>query len=227
MSFILDALKKSESDRQQRGSTEFADIPTSGRRREGPPAWLWIVGALLLINLAVLIGLWIRPDVGGADAGGPSGPNEGSGTTVVAEAAPAEAAPAETFTPEAASPEADPAESFASRVEAARQNAPAEQEPPVDEAAEETPVARVAIEPSTALTLPTYQEVQARGLASTAPLHVDIHVYSEIADDRFVFINMAKQTEGSRLEEGPVVEEIVPEGVILEMNGTRFLLPRD
>ena len=88
-------------------------------------------------------------------------------------------------------------------------------------------VARVTIEPSTVLTLPTYQEVQARGLVNTAPLHVDIHVYSEIADDRFVFVNMAKQTEGSRLKEGPLVEEIVPEGVILEMNGTRFLLPRD
>ena len=89
------------------------------------------------------------------------------------------------------------------------------------------PVSRVTIGPSTALTLPTYQEVQARGLVSTAPLHVDIHVYSEVADDRFVFVNMAKQTEGSRLKEGPLVEEIVPEGVILEMNGTRFLLPRD
>lgn len=75
--------------------------------------------------------------------------------------------------------------------------------------------------------LPTYQEVQARGLINAAPLHVDIHVYSETADDRFVFVNMAKHTEGSRLKEGPVVEEIVPEGVILEMDGTRFLLPRD
>ena len=62
MSFILDALKKSETDRQQRGSAEFAGIPTSAGRREGPPAWLWVIGVLLLINLAVLIGLWLRPD---------------------------------------------------------------------------------------------------------------------------------------------------------------------
>ena len=216
MSFILDALKKSETDRQQRGSAEFAGIPTSAGRREGPPAWLWVIGVLLLINLAVLIGLWLRPDVvesadvgGPGDVGGPSGPND-----VATEAAPTEAAPTE-------------AEDFASRVEAARQDAPLQDEPRVEESSQEPPTSRVTIGPSTALTLPTYQEVQARGLINTSPLHVDIHVYSEIADDRFVFVNMAKQTEGSRLREGPLVEEIVPEGVILEMDGTRFLLPRD
>jgi hypothetical protein len=30
MSFILDALKKSETERQEQGPTEFANIPTSG-----------------------------------------------------------------------------------------------------------------------------------------------------------------------------------------------------
>ena len=58
-------------------------------------------------------------------------------------------------------------------------------------------------------------------------LHVDIHVYSESPGDRFVFINMSKHNEGSRLSEGPLVEEITPEGVVLSMNGTTFLLPRD
>ena len=206
MSFILDALKKSETDRQQRGSAEFAGIPTSAGRREGPPAWLWVIGVLLLINLAVLIGLWLRPD----DVATKAAPTD----IIAAEAAPTEAAPTE-------------AEDFASRVEAARQDAPLQDEPRVEESSQEPPTSRVTIGPSTALTLPTYQEVQARGLINTSPLHVDIHVYSEIADDRFVFVNMAKQTEGSRLREGPLVEEIVPEGVILEMDGTRFLLPRD
>ncbi|HSG97832.1 MAG TPA: general secretion pathway protein GspB [Woeseiaceae bacterium] len=216
MSFILDALKKSETDRQQQGSAEFAGIPTSSRRREGPPGWLWLIGALLIINLAVLIGLWLRPDVGGpsgpTQVAAPGEPAGASGTAVDVEDAPTESATTG---------------SFANRVEAARQNAPAQQESAVDEVAEKAPVARVTIEPATALMLPTYQEVQARGLINAAPLHVDIHVYSETADDRFVFVNMAKHTEGSRLKEGPVVEEIVPEGVILEMDGTRFLLPRD
>ena len=63
MSFILDALRKSETERQHKGSAEFANVPTSDGRREGPPAWLWVLGALLLVNLAVLVGLFLRSDV--------------------------------------------------------------------------------------------------------------------------------------------------------------------
>jgi hypothetical protein len=38
---------------------------------------------------------------------------------------------------------------------------------------------------------------------------------------------MAKHREQSKLEEGPVVVEITPDGVILEHQGTTFLLPRE
>ena len=58
-------------------------------------------------------------------------------------------------------------------------------------------------------------------------LHLDIHVYSEAPADRFVFINMVRHKEKSRLAEGPVVREITPEGVILDYNGTEFLLPHE
>src|SRR5215475_11310365 len=60
MSYILDALKKAERERQ------FAKIPTVNtvhrsswdRRR---PIWLWIAGAAVLANAAVLIWL-LRPE---------------------------------------------------------------------------------------------------------------------------------------------------------------------
>jgi len=38
---------------------------------------------------------------------------------------------------------------------------------------------------------------------------------------------MNKQVEGSRLAEGPIVEEITTDGVVLNYNGTSFVLPRD
>ena len=58
-------------------------------------------------------------------------------------------------------------------------------------------------------------------------LRIDIHVYSETPVDRFVFINMTKYKENAILSEGPVVAEIVPDGVILDYQGVRFLLPRE
>lgn len=213
MSFILDALKKSETDRQQRGTAEFANVPTSSRRREGAPAWIWIVGVLLLVNLGVLVGIMLRPDTRTAE-------------TV---SRPAE----ERQVPVAAAPAEDrPAGDFASQVAAARENAPPRAEPvEVTKAPtrQPEPAARVTIAPPSVDTarLPTFQQVQADGTLSLPPLHVDIHVYSELAKDRFVFINMAKHNEGSLLAEGPLVEEITPDGVVLSHNGTTFLLPRD
>ena len=205
MSFILDALRKSENDRQQSSSAEFANVPTSGGERSGPPAWLWIVGALLLVNLVVLIGILMRP-----------GPEPVQTVTT--------AQPAATTEPD----------DFAERVAAARLNAPPV-ETVVEEPITEDPSATIpepAPIPATQAeynpaALPTIHQVQANGLVSLPPLHVDIHVFSDSAEDRFVFINMAKHNEGSRLSEGPLIEEITPDGVVLKHNGVTFLLPRD
>lgn len=74
---------------------------------------------------------------------------------------------------------------------------------------------------------PTFNEVRAEGIVDLPPLRIDIHVYSENAADRFVFINMNRHKERSTLSEGPQILEIVPEGVVLEYRGTRFVLPRE
>jgi general secretion pathway protein B len=213
MSFILDALKKSETERQEKGSAEFVNVPTGGERRDGPPAWLWVLGALLLINLVVLAGLMLRP---GASPPAP-------------EAADALAAPVIESVPAVLDePEPGPvqdSEDFADRLAAAR-----EAELPRDDVApEEVAGSSVGGPPTSfvAATLPTIHEVMANGLVNVGELHVDIHVFAENAADRFVFINMAKYNEGARLAEGPLVEEITPDGVVLSHNGTTFLVPRD
>lgn len=73
----------------------------------------------------------------------------------------------------------------------------------------------------------TIDEVRLNGALQLTDLHLDIHVYSDAPDERFVFINMVKHRERSRLEEGPVVIEIRADGVVLEYQGTTFLLPRE
>lgn len=201
MSFILDALKKSESDRQQQGSSEFTGVPTSsGRQRT--PRWLWILGVLLAINLVVLLGLLFRPDTKPA------------------------------ATPIASEPATLRNDDFAEQVAEAKQNAPPREEPrlvTVDSPRITTPApaATIARRAAEVAALPTIHQVVADGQVTLPELHVDIHVYSESPGDRFVFINMNKHNEGSRLAEGPIVEEITPDGVVLKHNGTSFLLPRD
>jgi len=102
---------------------------------------------------------------------------------------------------------------------------------PAAEPVVETPAAAPAQpRPQSGFTLaalPTADELLANGQLQMADLHLDIHVYSDEQAERFVFINMVRHREKSRLAEGPVVQEITPEGVILDYRGTRFLLPRE
>ena len=224
MSFILDALKKSETDRQQQGSSDFANVPSSA---ESPrtPRWLWVLAALLAVNLALLLGVLLRDDTPRGD------PQSGQAST--------------------AAPESAAGPSFSERIREARKResaarpgvAPAQEpvaEPAVEPSAAAASVAEPVVEATpvaaaqprqqpefTLAALPTADELRANGSIQLAELHLDIHVYSEEPADRFVFINMVRHREKSRLAEGPVVQEITPEGVILDYSGTRFLLPRE
>jgi general secretion pathway protein B len=45
--------------------------------------------------------------------------------------------------------------------------------------------------------------------------------------DRFVFINGRKYHEGMKLQEGPLLERIRRDGIVLNYQGVRFLLPRE
>lgn len=226
MSFILDALKKSETDRQQQGTAEFAGVPTSNAPTRAP-RWLWILGLLLAINLAVLLGLLVKPEARVASV-----KPEARVASVGIEASPPPE-PATTTTEE----------SFVERVAAARRNAPPLEEntPSRDEPAPEIqpeaefvpPANDVSVPESTEASradvaaLPTFIEVLTNGTVQLPDLHIDIHVFADTPKDRFVFINMSKHREESQLSEGPVVEEITPDGVVLSHEGTRFFLPRD
>jgi general secretion pathway protein B len=208
MSFILDALKKSETDRQQQTGAEFSNIPSSSGESQSFK-WLWILALLLLVNFAVLVGVLMRPD---KPADTP---------------APIESAPAEPIEP------AEP--SFEERVAEARQNQPLVEQPVVEEPVakssplqEQPAVATVVERPSPARSrVMTIDELRLNGSLQLAELHLDIHVYADDPAERFVFINMTKHREKSQLSEGPVVAEITTDGVILEHQGLTFLLPRE
>lgn len=201
MSFILDALKKSETERQQQTGAEFSSVPSSS----GEPQsfkWLWLLGLLLLVNIAVLIGILVSPDK-----------------------APDVAATIDQ-TPVEQVQVAEP--SFAEKISEAKENQPLRTEAPAMEEAVaiQQPAPRPAASTNRGRVL-TVDEVRVNGTLQIADLHLDIHVYSDDPAERFVFINMAKHREQSKLEEGPVVVEITPDGVILEHQGTTFLLPRE
>jgi len=51
---------------------------------------------------------------------------------------------------------------------------------------------------------------------------VDVHVYSEEPQRRYILVNLEKYREGERLTSGLVLEEILPNGMVMSYQGERF-----
>jgi general secretion pathway protein B len=243
MSFILDALKKSENERQRQVGPSLADVQVSQRRND-KPWWVVAVAALLVLNLGVLLVVLMRDDDAKsnapqtATANAPATTDARPGTQVPLPASasrmprgnpPVDAStnPAvHSLADEAGSyepgvaPEADPQLSSAGHVP---------EGPPMVRPIEAPAVAPAPTQPTPAEqdqeVLPTPSTLAASGTA-LPDMHLDIHVYAAQPADRFVFVNMRKYTEGQTLKEGPKLERITPDGAILNHQGLRFLLPR-
>jgi len=218
MSFILDALKKSEAERQQQAGAEFAAVP-SGNGESRSLKWLWLLIGLLAVNFAVLAGLLLRP------ASTPEVPTT-TPTTQVEPPAGAKPGAAPSFEEQVARAREREAELAAERESESTTEAPAS--PPVQQAhTQAIQTAPASSAAAQSAMLPRFDELRAEGVLQLPDLHLDIHVYSDVPKDRFVFINMNKFREGQKLDEGPVVQSITPDGVVLKYQGTSFLLPRE
>jgi general secretion pathway protein B len=238
MSYILDALKKAEHER------EIGRVPGIGSEHEqallaGSRRWMWLLLGVLLINAVLLVfALWPKsPQVRQVSVRPPSGPAASPPVApAVLAGSPASTGPVlhEPRQPLRRLPPAGAAVSQPAR-ETLRPlpPLPAAAKPAEDEDAaadagvvpmKVLPRVSVATAPaSTDNNLPVWPEISARLLGEiNSSLHLDVHVYSEIPQERFVLINMRNYHEGERLQEGPVVDAITPGGVILSFRGQRF-----
>jgi general secretion pathway protein B len=219
MSFILDALKKSESDRQRQAGPSLFEVKVAAPRRK-LPLWAAAIVVLLGVNMAVVSWMLLRR---------PARPSAAAATT---------AAPAATTSASAAAamaPGATPA--IASESPAP---APAAAAPPdvgtvhfEDDAgaASKSPAAATpgsaAPAPAGGPDLPLYQQVESAPGSTLPALHLDLHVYATDPRNRYVMINMHRLQEGDSLPDGVQVLAIRPDGVVLSYRGSQFLLPRD
>ncbi len=55
-------------------------------------------------------------------------------------------------------------------------------------------------------------------------LSLDVHVYASEPSERFILLNMRRYAEGQQTREGLVVEEVISDGVVFSFQGTLFRL---
>jgi general secretion pathway protein B len=231
MSFILDALKKSESDRQRQGGPALFEVKVAAPRH-ALPSWAVAVAVLFVANLAVVGWLLLRRTATPAETPPPPAPV----ATAQAAPAPAQLAPAAVapvVTPPAPSAATAPARMSAEGTAAsgaAEPNSAAEPASNPDDfapAAEPPPSAGLGrVRRGTDAGVPLYMQLATTPGSQLPQLRLDLHAYAERAADRWVLINMHKLHEGDSLE-GVHVERITPDGAVLSYQGSEFLLTRE
>jgi general secretion pathway protein B len=238
MSFILDALKKSESDRQRQGGPALFEVKVA-RPRHALPLWAVAIVILFVANLAVVAWLVLRHAAAPAEAVRTQAEPASPAAAAVPPALPATAAPAGVALnapATAASPAATPAARSVvtapapAEAPAEAPAAAAEPSPNPDDfapAAEPPPSGNAGrVKRGTDAGVPLYQELAAAPGTQIPQLRLDLHAYAERAADRWVLINMHRLREGDSLE-GVHVERITPDGAVLSYRGSQFLLTRE
>ncbi len=216
MSFILDALRKSELERQRQNGPSIAELPVARDDRRLP--WpLLAIGALLAINAGGLLYILLRdgsPAPAAADAMEPAAAPSLEPAAAAALPAPRRLPPAPDSPPDTLRPV----------QESVMANATA---PPPAPDPTLLPDPRVSYAAGPIETMPPpITALPAQATAGLPQLSVDLHIYSDDPAERAVFINGRRYQSGGVLAEGPKIEEINREGAVLSYRGQRFLLPR-
>lgn len=218
MSFILDALRKSELERKRQTGPSLATAPES-TRRPGTPWVLLALAVLLALNLVGLLAFWIWRETRTPTTAEAAAP-------VAARAAPA--APGQRvvrpLAAEATTPQvieelpdiAPPPEPALLPQALAPTGAPLPPPATAARAADTTEYAGV----------PRIDQLSPAATAGLPELNMDLHVYQPDAARRFVFINGVRYGENATTREGPVVEHITRDGAVLNYRGVRFLIER-
>jgi general secretion pathway protein B len=220
MSLILEALRKSEAERQ-RAQGPGLHAPASIRRVERDvPGWgPWAAAA---VGAALLFGTWwvnrpVPPPtpesrVERVAEGGVPGPER---------PALENPAPPQGIALEPDSPPPKPVEQ-PRRAPAPLASEPAREPTPPPPA---SPPSVTEPVPPPSEFLPTLSSLAADERASLPPLKVSMFVYSPEPGRRFAIVDGQRVGEGGLLA-GGTVAEIRPDGVVIDLGGRRLLLPR-
>ncbi len=211
MSFILDALKKSDNSREQAKIPNLQTMhdPPPLKKASGRAIWPYLLAAALVVNAGVLawwLGSWGESEVAA----------ERQPAVVTAERS-APVPVARSLAQETAVPAVPPRKPRQVVIPAAPQPSLAKALPqappqPVSPRASEPPAPR----------LYEWDELPQQVRSSVPELALSVHFYTDAPAQRMVRINGRILRQGQTVEGDLVLEEIVAEGVILTSRGYRF-----
>jgi general secretion pathway protein B len=234
MSYILDALRKSQQARQPGTAPRTGAVHNISLALPVSGWWLVLAVVLLLGILAGALLFW-RSTVANLPEL-PAVPVTGEPVAAAPASVPATPEAVEKPVPAPESP-VRKTSAVADLAEQARLPAPAP--PPkkiVAARAEKKPVVnrrpetiKTTTAPAVPLVMddtPLLQQMPQDFQRALPALAVTIHVYAHDESQRILFINNREYRKGSQIDGGIRVEDIVPDGAVLSFRGERFKLSR-
>jgi len=221
MSYILEALKKSQHER------ELGKVPTvethqlAAEAKHGVPM-RWVYIAVTMATIAVLVALFGVYERRAAE------PLENGGDALAGLSqmrAPPQAQPSDSVSDKPGSPEPAlpvihlsssplPLASLGAKAEASPESGPVSSR-------DLAPASMRGPETSSA---PFLSELPFEFQESVPDMTLDVHVYVETPAKRFVLINERRYRQGEHTTEGAIVKAIVPDGVVLRYEDDLFKL---
>jgi general secretion pathway protein B len=227
VSYILDALKKADAERERSAVPGLhahpLDGPAGHGRREGGLPWPALaIAAIVLLAAALVWMLW-------SDRGVRTPPlvveTPPLATTPVAQAPTPTPTPAPSPAPVAPAPAPSPAAvqamPIAPAVTAAAPPAPTHAAKPAPAVRAATPPAPNPAAPAEPR-VPSLKELPADVRASLPPLSISGAVFSPTPSARMLFINGQVLREGEAVADGVIVERIGASASVLSVRGQRF-----
>jgi general secretion pathway protein B len=230
MSYILEALKKAD---QERGIGAVPNLATPHEVKHPQSRsyrWPWVVVLLLIVNVVLIVMLLRDRDVevpGTAQAPLERGPSLTDEKSVQPIQPGSEVSIGKAQAPEkSALPQSGQVSSAGQLVLLPEPAKPQTPSPslPAEEEIEEQAEALVAAQDISQLQ--SWYELPQEFRNRLDLPRLDLHAYSEDPRNRFILVNLKKYREGERLESGMVLEEILPDGMVMSYRGERFLVEK-
>ncbi len=222
MSYILDALRKSDLQRQRGAAPTLLAVqePAPERKRPGPLAYGLL--ATVLVGAGIVIG-WLRPwQPEQAAPGRAEHVAAKSPASTPRQPAPAPTEMAPQPKPELqvqnAKPPAQPVPALVPR----KPQRPVRAMPKTAAPAPEQPVGTAAADAARAQTVISVAELPLSVQQELPPMTISVHAYSGNPGDRLVSINNRILREGGYVVPGLKLEQITPDGMIFGYKGYSF-----
>jgi general secretion pathway protein B len=205
MSYILEALKKSQAERQLGSAPTLhavpvGAVPIDAAARNRKPLWLALAGAVIVVALALLAWRMQAPAVRPAAVLAAPAP------TMVAPPAPLAVAPTPAPPLAVVPPSSPPPKPAAAHVPLP---APVKASVPAPE--EEN--------------LPSLRQLPEAIQRAVPPLTFGGYMYSTNPADRLLLIDKTLRHEGEEVAPGLVLEKLLPKAAVMNYKGNRYRVP--